>query len=295
MSLARVQRQAGWVSPLLLIAAIVGAWEVAVRVSDTPLWLLPAPSDVFRSLIEDRDILLPNALVTFSEVLIGFACAVVAGVGLGIAVYRSPTLNRALYPIIIASQTIPIPALAPLLLVSFGYGLAPKVIVTALVGFFPVVVNTVEGLRSTDRDVINLLRSFGASRRKSLPARGVSVEPAIDLRRSQNRRRHLRHRGGVRRTRRGQSRSGIFNDPCYRSVRDTAHGRGNRVALRDEHGPVCRRRSRRASGVTVAQIRHRDPLIEPVVGAQPVIPLSGDSMPALAATCSATVPRPSRR
>src|SRR5215210_2802162 len=166
MNLARLQRQVSWVSPLLLIAGIVGVWEMAVRVSGAPLWLLPAPSDVLRSLVEDRDILLPNALVTFSEVLIGFACAVVAGVGLGIAVYRSPTLNRALYPIIIASQTIPIPALAPLLLVSFGYGLEPKVIVTALVGFFPIVVNTVEGLRSTDRDVVNLLRSFGASRGK---------------------------------------------------------------------------------------------------------------------------------
>ena len=143
MSLSRLQRQVGWVSPLLLIAGIVSLWEIAVRVSDAPLWLLPAPSDVLRSLIEDRDILLPNAFVTFSEVLIGFVCAVVAGVGLGIAVYRSPTLNRALYPIIIASQTIPIPALAPLLLVSFGYGLEPKVIVTALVGFFPIVVNTV--------------------------------------------------------------------------------------------------------------------------------------------------------
>ncbi len=75
-------------------------------------------------------------------------------------------MNRALYPIIIASQTIPIPALAPLLLVAFGYGLEPKVIVTALVGFFPIVVNTVEGLRSTDRDVVNLLRSFGASQGK---------------------------------------------------------------------------------------------------------------------------------
>jgi ABC-type nitrate/sulfonate/bicarbonate transport system permease component len=160
------QRRASWVSPLLLIAAIVACWEVAVRLSGTPLWLLPAPSDVMQSLVEDRDILLPNALVTFFEVLIGFVCAVVSGVGLGIVVYRSPTLNRTLYPIIIASQTIPIPALAPLLLVSFGYGLAPKVIVTALVGFFPIVVNTVEGLRSTDRDVVNLLRSFGASRGK---------------------------------------------------------------------------------------------------------------------------------
>jgi len=152
------------VPPFFLIVAILGIWEIAVRLSGVPLWLLPAPSDVFRSLDEDRDILLSNALVTLSEVLIGFALAVVAGVGLGIAVYRSPTLNRALYPIIIASQTVPIPALAPLLLVLFGYGLAPKVIVTALVGFFPIVVNTVEGFRSTDRDVVNLLCFFGASR-----------------------------------------------------------------------------------------------------------------------------------
>jgi ABC-type nitrate/sulfonate/bicarbonate transport system permease component len=166
MSLARVRRQAGWISPLLLIAVILGAWEIGVRVSGAPPWLLPAPSDVVRALAEDWNVLLPHALVTFSEVLIGFACAVVAGVGLGIAVYRSPTLNRALYPIIIASQTIPVPALAPLLLVSLGYGLEPKVVVTALVGFFPIVVNTVEGLRSTDRDVVNLLRSFGASRGK---------------------------------------------------------------------------------------------------------------------------------
>ena len=131
-----------------------------------------------------------------SEVLIGFACAVIAGVGLGIAVYRSPTLDRALYPIIIASQTIPIPALAPLLLVWFGYGLVPKVVVTALVGFFPIVVNTVEGLRSTDRDVVNLLRSFGASRGKvfrlaefpsSLPsifAGRASPSPSASLARS---------------------------------------------------------------------------------------------------------------
>lgn len=163
MMLARIQRLARWGAPIILIAAILLTWEISVRITNAPKWLVPAPSDVLRSLVEDRDILLPNALVTFSEVLIGFACAVGAGVGLGIAVFRSRTLDRALYPIIIASQTVPIPALAPLLLIWFGYGLLPKVLVTALVGFFPIVVNTVEGLRSTDRDVVNLLRSFGAS------------------------------------------------------------------------------------------------------------------------------------
>lgn len=163
---AKARRPLSWAAPLGLIASIVIAWEIGVRVTETPTWLLPAPSDVARSLVEDRAILLPNALVTLTEVMLGFVSAVLAGIALGVAIYRSPTLDRLLYPIIIASQTIPIPALAPLLLVWFGYGLLPKVLVTALVGFFPIVVNTVEGLRSTDPDVVNLLRSFGASRGK---------------------------------------------------------------------------------------------------------------------------------
>ena len=150
--------------PILLVVAILIAWESAVRATRTPRWLLPAPSDVLQSLIEDWTILAPNALVTLSEVLLGFALAIVAGTSLGIAIYHSRTLERVLYPIIIGSQTVPIPALAPLLLVTLGYGLLPKVFITALVGFFPIVVNTVEGLRSTDRDVVRLLRSFGASR-----------------------------------------------------------------------------------------------------------------------------------
>lgn len=156
-------RQA-WAPPTLLVSALLVAWEISVRVSNTPIWLLPPPSAVVQSLIEDRDILLPNALVTLSEVLLGFGVALAFGIGFGVAIFRSPTLDRILYPLIIASQTVPVPALAPLLLILFGYGIFPKVLVTALVGFFPIVVNTVDGLRSTDRDVANMLRSFGASR-----------------------------------------------------------------------------------------------------------------------------------
>lgn len=153
-----------WAPPSLLAASLIVAWEIAVRVNNTPLWLLPPPSAVVQSLIEDRGILLPNALVTLTEVLLGFGLALAFGIGLGVAIFRSSTLDKVLYPLIIASQTVPVPALAPLLLILFGYGIFPKILVTALVGFFPIVVNTVEGLRSTDRDVANLLRSFGASR-----------------------------------------------------------------------------------------------------------------------------------
>jgi ABC-type nitrate/sulfonate/bicarbonate transport system permease component len=153
-----------WLPPALVIGGLLVVWEAAVRVTGTPRWLLPPPSAVARSLADDRAILLPNAAVTLTEVLLGFALAVVAGIVLGVGIYLSPTLDRAFYPIVIASQTIPVPALAPLLLVWFGPGILPKILVTALVGFFPIVVNTVEGLRGTDRDVVNLLRSFGASR-----------------------------------------------------------------------------------------------------------------------------------
>lgn len=151
-----------WLAPLVLAAGFVAAWQVGVAFSNTPAWLLPSPTDVARSLVADRELLWANFQVTLIEVLVGFSLALVSGVLLGIAVFRSPILNRTLLPLIIASQTIPVAAIAPLLLVWFGYGLLPKVLVTALVGFFPLVVNTVEGLRSTDPDIVNLLRSFGA-------------------------------------------------------------------------------------------------------------------------------------
>lgn len=156
-------RSPRWLPPVLLAAALGFGWQLAVRLTETPRWLLPAPSDVLLAFVSDWAILWPNALVTLSEVLAGFFLAVLAGIGLGIAVFRSPTLERVLYPLIIASQTVPIPALAPLLLVWFGPTILPKIIVTALIGFFPLAVGTVEGLRSTDRDVVNLLRSFGAT------------------------------------------------------------------------------------------------------------------------------------
>jgi len=97
-------------------------------------------------------------------VLLGFGFALVVGVAIGILIDTSTIVERALYPLIIASQTIPMVVLAPLLLIWFGYGLAPKIIVAALIAFFPITVSTVDGLRSADREVMSMLRAFGASR-----------------------------------------------------------------------------------------------------------------------------------
>lgn len=155
---------AHWLLPALLIGLLVAGWEGWVRAAETPRWLLPPPSAVARTLIVDRVLLLHHAGVTLREVLLGFALALAAGLLLAAAIDASPILERAVYPLVIASQTVPIPALAPLFLIWFGYGLLPKVLVTALVGFFPIAVNTVDGLRATDRDMLDLLRSLGAGR-----------------------------------------------------------------------------------------------------------------------------------
>jgi ABC-type nitrate/sulfonate/bicarbonate transport system permease component len=149
--------------PALLLIALVGIWEAAVRLTDTPRWMLPAPTDVFRAFRDDRGMLLEHTRVTLVEVLVGFGIALVAGLLAGIAIDSSRIVERAVYPLLIASQTIPMVVLAPLFLIWFGYGLLPKVLITALVAFFPLAVNTVDGLRSADREVIQLLRSMGAS------------------------------------------------------------------------------------------------------------------------------------
>jgi ABC-type nitrate/sulfonate/bicarbonate transport system permease component len=152
-----------WIWPMVLLAMFLVIWEIAVVLTDTPTWMLPRPTDIYTAFREDYALLWRHTQVTLIEVVIGFGIALLAGVAIGIAIDISPVLERALYPLIIASQTIPMVVLAPLLLIWFGYGLAPKIIVAALIAFFPITVSTVDGLRATDREVMAMLRSFGAS------------------------------------------------------------------------------------------------------------------------------------
>lgn len=153
-----------WSLPLLLLALFFVIWEIAVLVSDTPAWMLPKPSAVWEAFRDNRGLLWRHTQVTLIEVLLGFGVALIAGVAIGVLIDTSAIVERALYPLIIASQTIPMVVLAPLLLIWFGYGLTPKIIVAALIAFFPITVSTVDGLRSADGEVMSMLRAFGASR-----------------------------------------------------------------------------------------------------------------------------------
>ncbi len=155
---------AEWLPPAALVAAFLLMWQGAAEMLGVPAWLLPSPTDIVEALISSSQLLAQHAWVTLQEVLVGFAFSFVVGVGLAIAIAYSRTVEKAVYPFVVASQTVPVIAIAPILLIWFGYGLLPKVIVVALICFFPIVVNMVDGLRAVDSDLVNLMRSMGASR-----------------------------------------------------------------------------------------------------------------------------------
>ena len=153
-----------WVPPLLVIALLVAGWEALARLGSVEDYLLPAPSDVARALVEDRDLLLPDAWVTLREVLFGFALALAAGLGAATLLHLSPVARRALYPLVVGSQAIPVIVIAPILVIWFGFGMTPKLIVIALICFFPITVNTLDGLASVDPAQVKMLRTLDASR-----------------------------------------------------------------------------------------------------------------------------------
>jgi NitT/TauT family transport system permease protein/putative hydroxymethylpyrimidine transport system permease protein len=144
---------------------LIGIWELYVDLGGADPLILPAPHQVASSLYDDRSLLWSNFLVTAQEVLLGIAVAAVTGFGFAVALHLSGrTLRPAVYPLLIASQTIPIPIIAPLLVLWLGFGILPKLVVIALVSFFSIVVTTLGGLAAVDPDLPKLMRTFDAPR-----------------------------------------------------------------------------------------------------------------------------------
>jgi putative hydroxymethylpyrimidine transport system permease protein len=170
-----MSRRAAPLASVLLLAAAIAGWELAVRLADVPRYLLPAPSDIARALADHRGRLAEDALVTGAEMVAGFALALAAGLAAAIALHASPALRRAAYPLLVASQSVPVVAIAPILVLYLGYGLSPKLVIVALLCFFPIVVATVDGLRAVDPALVVAMRTLWAGRlaifrRVELPA-----------------------------------------------------------------------------------------------------------------------------
>lgn len=162
---ARVRGGAGrLLAPLGVLAAFFVAWQVVVSAAGIDPTVLPGPGRIVRATFADRANLWPAITTTTTEAVLGLAVAIAVAVVLAVAVNGSRTVRGGLYPLIVASQTLPIIALAPLVLIWFGFGLYPKVWLVALFSFFPIVVGLVQGLGSADRHAVDLLRTMRATR-----------------------------------------------------------------------------------------------------------------------------------
>ncbi len=149
---------------VLLLLALGAVWEAYAQFSGIEDIVLPAPSAVLAALYDDRALLWSNFTVTAGEIGLGMLVALVLGLACAVAIHFSSALRRALYPLLIGSQTIPIVLVAPLLVAWWGFGLMPKLAIVALVCFFPIVVPTLDALDRVDADLRKLMRTFGASR-----------------------------------------------------------------------------------------------------------------------------------
>ncbi len=155
----------GWqrILPAVFLAAIVGLWELASRFTDVPVYILPAPSAIVERLVRSWPLLWEHSIVTLTEIGIGFAVGVALGLALAIPIAYSTIFRNTIYPLIVASQAVPKIAIAPLMVLWLGFDIMPKIVVTALMVFFPVTVTAAEGFSSVDRNLLDLLRSVHAS------------------------------------------------------------------------------------------------------------------------------------
>ncbi|MFQ5516020.1 MAG: ABC transporter permease [Acidimicrobiia bacterium] len=163
---SKAHKQSLWrfAPPAVFGVAVIAAWELATIVFDADPRLFPAPTEIIAAIAKDPAALARNAWTTTVEMVIGFGFGAVIGVGLGITLAYSKILRSAIYPWLIVSQTIPIPAVAAVLVIWFGFSILPKVIVVILISFFPIAVSTSDGLDAVDPDMVRLMKTFGASK-----------------------------------------------------------------------------------------------------------------------------------
>lgn len=149
-------------------AVLVTAWEILVGVFDMPAYILPPPTDIYTTLVGQLQSanFYTNLRVTSIEILVGYGLGATFAFVLAIGVVQSKLIEKTVFPYVVALQAVPKVALAPLFVIWFGFGIQSKIVVAALVSFFPILVNTIDGLRSANPDLLELLRSLGASKRQ---------------------------------------------------------------------------------------------------------------------------------
>ena len=181
---------------LVVFAGVVAIWSIWVHLADVPAWLLPRPMAVVRSMVVDRSDLLSSLGWTTLAALGGFACSAIVGISIAVILAASGILRRAFYPYTVFFQTVPIVAIAPLLLIWFGVGIGPVAVCAFIVSVFPVIANTLAGLLATDPALVDLFHLYGSRPLATLWKLRLPVRIAQYLHR-------LAHRSGFSGDRRG--------------------------------------------------------------------------------------------
>ncbi len=145
-------------------AILIFIWEFVASIELVPSYILPAPTRIIKTLFTELPILREHIIVTLMEALVGFIIAIIFAITICIIMDSIAIVKKAIYPLIITSQTIPIITLAPLFAIWFGFGYFPKVVIVVLVCFFPITISLLEGLASVDKDLLNLVKSMGANK-----------------------------------------------------------------------------------------------------------------------------------
>jgi putative hydroxymethylpyrimidine transport system permease protein len=162
---------------VLILLLLFGAWELYVDLGAVDSLILPPPHQVAQALYDDRSLLWSSFLVTGQEIMFGILVAAAASLALAVSLHLSLTLRRAVYPLLVASQAVPVVLVAPLLVLWLGFGFGPKLVVIAIVCFFPVVVTTLDALAAVDPNLVKLMRTFDATRARTF--RHVELPAAL--------------------------------------------------------------------------------------------------------------------
>ncbi|MGL5693594.1 MAG: ABC transporter permease [Peptostreptococcaceae bacterium] len=163
-SLKIIDKLKEMIYPLTTFLVILFCWQIAVEGFSIPQYILPSPVDIIEVFFKDYENLYLNTLVTLNEAILGFILAIVIALFIGVLMDFIPILKKCFYPIMLVTQTIPTITIAPLLIIWFGFGILPKVLMVTLTCFFPILINFVDGINEIDRDYLNLFRTMKANR-----------------------------------------------------------------------------------------------------------------------------------
>lgn len=152
--------------PVMVLVIGLFIWEIVVRVNDIKQYILPSPSAIILEFINSFDILMSHTIVTIVETLLGFLIGLIVAIILSLLIDRFLVVKTTVYPYLVLSQTIPLVAIAPILAIWFGFGILPKIILSVLVVFFPITLSLTEGLSSYDRDLYEMMKQMGATKKQ---------------------------------------------------------------------------------------------------------------------------------